>query len=311
MPAVDPAFRADVLAGLALDRPAIPCKWLYDDVGAETFEAICGVPSYYPTRTELSILRRCVSDVGDKLGGDVNVIEYGAGSGAKTRHVLADLNATSYVPIDISRYYCELNARELGREHPELEIVPVEADYTKPITLPATKAGGATMAFFPGGTIGNFRPGNAAKFLANVARTLGPGGRLLVGVDLRKDPAVLHAAYNDEGGVTARFNLNLLDRINRELDGDFDTDGGWHHYAPYLPDPARIEMHLVSGREQTVTIAGRRFDFDRGDSIHTEDSHKHTRRSFAAVADSAGFDVEAFYTDDDELFSVQLLRVRG
>ena len=300
---------AEVLAGLRSDPPTLPCKLFYDDRGSRLFEAICDQPEYYPTRTEMGILEAARPEISAAVGGGVVLVEYGSGSTKKVRLLLDGLDVAAYVPIDISRWYLETAARELGEAHPGLIVRPVLADYNQDVPLPDDLPGGPRVGFFPGGTLGNFTPDLAVGFLKRVAKTLGRGGYLVTGVDLRKEPETIHAAYNDAAGATAEFNLNLLARLNRELGADFDS-GQWRHYAPYAPDLGRIEMHLIAAEDQAVTVAGERFEFERGDSIHTENSYKYTPRRLAAVAGEAGFEVVRGFTDDDRLFGVQLLRVR-
>lgn len=298
----------EVLSGLASDPPSLPCKLFYDELGSKLFDAITLQPEYYPTRTEISILEDRIDDIADVVGEEIVLVEYGSGSTRKIEVLINALNVAAYVPIDISRWYLKAAARRLRKSRPQLLVRPVLADYSHSVPLPADLPLGPRVGFFPGGTIGNFLPVNAIRFLKRIAQTLGQGGYLLIGVDLKKDPVTLHAAYNDSAGLTAAFNLNLLTRINLELDADFDLDH-WHHYAPYVPAFGRIEMHLVADADQTVIVAGKRFTFDAGTSIHTENSHKFTRREFAHLAESAGFTVERFWTDPHRLFSVQLLRV--
>ncbi|MEM8874906.1 MAG: L-histidine N(alpha)-methyltransferase [Planctomycetota bacterium] len=312
MPTTAPKTLLDeVCDSLCSDRPHLPCKLLYDDAGSELFERICDQPEYYQTRTEQKILRDNARSIADEVGPDAVLVEYGAGSGVKTETVLGAMrDCAGYVPLDISTWMLDTCAGHLRPKFPELRIEPVRADYTQPVTLPDTvDDADNVVAFFPGGTIGNFTPPKATRFLANIASTVGGGGGLLIGFDLRKDPLTLHAAYNDAAGVTAEFNLNLLRRLNRELDADFDPEL-WRHYAPYNPGKGRIEMHLVSLAHQTVTIGNRPFHFRRGESIHTENSYKYTRPGFAEVADDAGWDVQHTWVDQNELFCVEYLTAR-
>ncbi len=297
-----------MLEGLAAEQSWLPSKLFYDDQGSKLFEAICDLDEYYPTRTELSILETCRADVAELTGGKLTLVEYGSGSTRKVRLLLDGLDIAAYVPIDISRWYLEEAAKDLHGSHPDLLVRPVLADFNQDIRLPDGLPDGSRVAFFPGGTIGNLRPDDAVAFLRRARKTLGSGGYLLVGYDLRKDPVRLHAAYNDRDGVTAAFNRNVLLRINRELDGDFDPST-WHHYAPYVPARGRIEMHLVSGRDQKVTVAGETFEFTRGDSIRTELSHKYSRAGFDAIANDGGYEPVHHWTDEESLFCVSLLRV--
>ena len=308
---------AEVVDGLSkpVGARTLPCKFFYDEQGSRLFDRITELPEYYQTRTEMAILQGCAGELADRLGGGVTLVEYGSGSSYKTRVLLDALDLARYVPIDISRWYVLTSARQLAKEYPGLDIRPVCADYAQTIRLPHDGDDDANrVAFFPGSTIGNFTPTAAKAFLRRVAATLGNGagagtggGRLLVGVDLKKDPARLHAAYNDAAGVTARFNLNLLARLNRELDADFALPS-WHHHAPYNPRDGRVEMFLVSADDQTVHLGGRAFDFERGEAIHTENSCKYTVAGFERLAAEAGFGREAAWTDDEELFAVLLLR---
>ena len=301
-------LRGEALAGLSKPphERTLPCKFFYDEEGSKLFDAITGLPEYYQTRTEEAILQDCAADLAGRLGGGVTLVEYGSGSSTKTRVLLDALDVTRYVPIDISRWYVQTSAERLAGEYPGLDIRPVCADYSQSIRLPGG-GGGNRVGFFPGSTIGNFTPANATAFLRRVAATLGRGGRLVVGIDLKKDPAVLHAAYNDAAGVTAAFNLNLLARLNRELDADFDLSA-WHHYAPYEPRHGRVAMYLVAADDAAVGVAGRRFAFERGEAIHTENSYKHTVASFARLAAGAGFAQEAAWADAAGRFAVVLLR---
>lgn len=302
--------KAEVLAGLGADPPQLPCKLFYDEAGSRLFEEITRQPEYYQTRTESRILQDCASELAELVGKGVTLVEYGSGSSTKTQQLLERLNVAAYVPIDISRWYLETSAQRLSERYPDLPICPVIADYQQAIQLDEAEATDSNcVGFFPGSTIGNFDPDEAVAFLERLACTLGPRGHLVIGVDLRKDPRRLHAAYNDAAGVTAAFNLNILSRLNHELGADFDLDA-WVHYAPYNPLLGRVEMHLIALRDQSVSLAGTAFDFDRGTGIHTENSYKYTRRSFAKLAARAGFDVQQVWTDDEGLFSVQLLRVR-
>jgi L-histidine N-alpha-methyltransferase len=307
------AFGRDLLAGLSRSPRSIPPKYFYDATGSALFDRICELPEYYPTRTELAILRTHATEIVRCVGADADVVEFGAGSLAKIR-ILLDAFARSgaparYMPVDISADYLRGAVERLRDAYPTLDIVPLAADYTKPeqlAALPATH--GRRIGFFPGSTIGNFTPDEADTFLRDAARLL-RGGGLLVGVDLVKDPATLHRAYNDAQGVTAQFNLNLLRRANDELGADFDLDGFAHH-AHYDPLRTRIEMHLVSLRAQTVHVLGRAFRFEDGERIHTENSYKFTIAGFRAIAARAGFEPAAVWTDEAQHFSVHWLRSR-
>lgn len=306
-------FRADVLAGLAARPKRLAPKYFYDKRGSELFDRITGLPEYYPTRTEIGILRRNADEIAKVAGESPLLVEYGSGSSQKIRILLDALSGhdVRYVAIDISREHLLESTEALAEELPQVAVYAVCADYSKPYPLPAEALEGAgrRVAFFPGSTIGNFLPGEALAFLRNTAETLGAGGALLIGADLHKDPAILEAAYDDGQGVTAQFNLNLLNRINRELDADFDLDR-FEHRALYDAEAHRIEMHLVSGERQQVRIGEASFGFETGESIHTENSHKFTIDGFRELARSAGFEPGAVWTDADALFSLHWLEVR-
>ncbi|SDC06077.1 dimethylhistidine N-methyltransferase [Variovorax sp. CF079] len=301
-------FGRELFAGLSRGARSIPPKFFYDVAGSALFDRICELPEYYPTRTELRILTECASEIAAQIGPKAEIIEFGAGSLTKVRLLLDALDAPKrYVPIDISGEHLEAAAQRLRDDYPRLAVQPLVADYTMPLVLPARGEGmGQRVGFFPGSTLGNFSPDEALAFL-QLAQRLLRGGGLLLGVDLVKDPALLHAAYNDAQGVTAAFNLNLLRRANAELDTDFDLDG-FTHAAFYNAPLRRIEMHLVSRRAQTVTLDGQRFAFDEGETIHTENSHKFTAEGLRALAVKAGFRPAAVWTDPERLFSVHWLQ---
>jgi dimethylhistidine N-methyltransferase len=298
------------LRGLALHPKRLPCKYFYDAAGSRLFDRICELPEYYPTRTELAILQADAPAMAKRLGPDCLVIEYGSGSGTKTRLLLDALaRPAAYLPVDIARDHLEQSAAALAAESPNLQIMPVCADFTKPFALPAgVPAGRRRAVYFPGSTIGNFGPAAARRLLARMARMAGRGGAVLIGVDLKKDPCVLEAAYNDAAGVTAAFNLNLLTRINRELGGTFHPSKFCHH-ALYGPTRGRVEMHLVSRCRQTVRVAGTDFAFEDGESILTECSYKYTVRGFQALAAAAGLRARQAWTDPQHWFSVQYFTV--
>ena len=296
---------ADARAGLSQSPPTLPCKWFYDERGSRLFDEICELPEYYPTRTELQITQTAIGEIGARLGENISLIEFGSGSSLKTRVLLENLNIETYVPLDISREHLLFSAAQLNREFPGLTIEPVVADYTAPFDLPALGAG-PRVIYFPGSTIGNFAPAPAADFLCNARQR---GEWLLIGVDLPKDPAVLLAAYNDAQGVTARFNLNLLERLNREADADFDLSL-WRHQAVWDAENSRIEMRLVSQADQCSHVAGHGFAFGRGEHIVTEHSHKYSLPRFGELAARAGWQVERVWTDENSWFSLQLARAK-
>ncbi len=301
------AFANDVLAGLSADPKRIPPKYFYDDAGSKLFEAITATPEYYPTRTELGILADNAAAIAAHIPDGAALIEFGSGSSAKARILLAAAPAVAaYVPVDISGTFLAEEAARLRRDLPSLRVLPVAADFTRAFALPADVRARPHVGFFPGSTIGNFEPPEAAAFLAHAADLLGPGATLVVGVDLVKDAQVLHGAYNDAAGVTAAFNLNLLHRINRELDAKIDVRA-FEHRAFYDGARARIEMHLASRQRQTIEICGRALEFRRGETIHTENSYKYTLDRFAALARDAGWTPQAVWLDPQAYFSVHAL----
>jgi dimethylhistidine N-methyltransferase len=303
-------IRAEVLAGLARPEKRIPPKFFYDESGSRLFDAICELPEYYPTRTEIHILSRYGAEMAELLGHDVVLIELGSGSSLKIRTLLQALRPRVYIPVDISREHLLRSAENLAAAFPAIEVRAACADYSRPFALPLTDEDQPRAAFFPGSSVGNFEPAEAAAFLRRVSTILGPGGHLLIGVDLRKSEDILHPAYNDAAGVTAAFNLNLLSRINRELAGNFDP-AAFHHSAFFNPHDSRIEMHLVSNAPQEVQVAGEAFRFSEGESIHTECSYKYGIEDFHALARRAGFEPIHVWMDDDRLFSVHGLRSLG
>jgi dimethylhistidine N-methyltransferase len=309
-PGVDQqTFRDAVLRGLAAPDKVLPAKFFYDPHGSRLFEEITALPEYYLTRTEEQILTTCVGEVAALAGPGVRLVELGSGNSKKTRLLLDTLvDVAQYVPIDISESALHKAAASLRRDYPDLDVAPIHADYTAPLRLPPLqRTAQRNLAFFPGSTLGNFEPPDARAFLRRLRTLGGPGGVLLLGIDLRKDPVVLHAAYNDAQGVTAQFNLNQLARINRELGGNFHLER-FRHYAHYNAVAGRIEMHLVSLETQDVEIGDARIHFERGEPITTEHSYKYTRPQLAAMATEAGFAVQKVWTDPGALFSVQFLR---
>lgn len=300
------SFRDEALSGLQRDQKKIPPKFFYDERGSKLFDQICELDEYYPTRTEMAIMREQVGKMARVIGKDVLLVEYGSGSSLKTRILLDHLDRlAAYVPIDISREHLMKAARELAADYPDLPIIPVCADYTSSFEVPTPNGEvRRVVGYFPGSTIGNFEQDDARAFLRQIAQQIHPDGGLLIGVDLHKDPEIIEAAYNDEEGVTAAFNKNLLRRMNRELDATFDLDQ-FRHRAVYNADRQRIEMYLVSTSDQQVEVAGETIPFEKGETICTEYSHKYTLDSFAEMAASAGLSVERVWTDEDDLFSVQ------
>ena len=300
-------FRRDVLDGLSGAPKSLPCKYLYDAQGSRLFDKICALEEYYPTRTETALLKEHAARIAAAIGPHATIVEFGSGSSEKVAILLKALESPrAYVPIDISHAHMTAAAARLAIDYPEIEVRPVSADYTRPFRLPHDPHAQSYVGFFPGSTIGNFDPREAQAFLADVRLRLGAGGCFLIGVDLKKPEPILHAAYDDDAGVTAAFNLNLLRRINREIGADFTLDG-FEHEARYDPVKGRVEMHLVSREVQRVTVAGRAFAFAAGESIHTENSYKYTVGEFHDIAAGAGWSVEAWWKDGDALFSIHLL----
>ncbi len=300
---------ADVLSGLAAPEKNIPSLYFYDQRGSELFDAITALPEYYPTRTEIAILEAHGTEMAAALGPGVRLIELGSGSAVKTELLLARLEQpAAYVPVEISREHLLAAATRIAADFPGLEVLPVTADFTEPFDLPEPKhrAVRRNVAFFPGSTIGNFPRAMAADLLRATRSEVGAGGAMLIGVDLKKDRAVLERAYNDPAGVTAQFNLNLLARLNRELGADFDL-AAFRHVAVWDDVHDRIEMRLVSTRRQVVEIAGRSFAFAAGEILVTEYSHKYSLEAFRRLAEESGFTVARVWTDAARLFSVQLL----
>ncbi len=300
-------FRADVLAGLAAPRKRISSKFFYDETGSRLFERICALDEYYPTRTETALLSAHAGALGALLPANASIVEFGSGSADKVRLLVGALRRPlCYVPIDISRLHLLHNAEMFAREHPDMQVAAICADFTRPVDVGAVVPPGPRIGFFPGSTIGNLKPDDAVDFLRGAAETLGRGGFLVIGVDLKKNRAVLEAAYNDSDGVTAAFNLNVLRRINREIGGTFDlTD--FAHRAFYNDDHGRIEMHLVSRRAHRVRVAGVPFDFAAGETIHTENSYKYAIEEFQELAERAGFRSDLTLADPRDRFSIHCL----
>jgi dimethylhistidine N-methyltransferase len=308
--AVDDEFRMDVLRGLSSRPKTLPCKYFYDQAGSLLFEQICQQPEYYPTRSELAIMQRHAAEMATLLGPDCLLVEYGSGTSAKTRLLLNHLpTPAAYVPVDIAAQQIRESGEALRLEYPDLNIRPVCADFTQPLDaflhgIPARRR----VVYFPGSTIGNFAPGPAVSLLRQTAELCGPGGVLLLGADLKKDPRILETAYNDGSGVTAAFNLNLLARVNRQLGARFDLQAFWHH-ACYLPTEGRIEMHLVSRRDQQTSIDDHGFFFAEGEAICTEYSYKYSLADLHTLAGNAGFAIQRIWMDERKYFSVSYLAV--
>ena len=301
----DPAFRADVLAGLAAPIPAVPARWLYDRRGSDLFEQITQLPEYYPTRTERELLERHCAEVARIAGTGDAVVEFGSGSSSKTPILLNAVQPSAYVPIDISGDFLRFSAEALQEEFPTLVILPVEADFMLPITLPDDVSQASKLGFFPGSTIGNLVPRTAVDLLRAMKETLGDGAYLLIGMDRLKDVDVLIRAYDDAAGVTAAFNLNLLHRINAELGGDIPTDA-FRHRAIWNDRMSRIEMHLEAVRDVSFAVDGQRFRFHAGETIHTENSHKYGLRDSRLLLRAAGWGVVREWTDADDQFALIL-----
>ena len=304
-----PAFHKEILKGLRKPQKTIQAKFFYDKKGSQLFEEITALEEYYPTRTEISILEQYRKEIAFRIGEDSLLIEFGSGSSKKIRILLDELRSlTAYMPIDISKEFLQESTEDLSLHYPELMIEAVCADYTNFSQLSFVKTEAKKVAFFPGSTIGNFEPLLAQKFLSRIARTLDEGDGMIIGVDLKKDPQVLHAAYNDVKGVTAEFNRNLLRRINRELKSNFALEH-FHHYAFYQPRLGRIEMHLISQCNQRVHIGDEEISFLEGETIHTENSYKYTVNEFQDLARNNGFIPRDVWMDPNHLFGVFYLEV--
>ena len=302
-------MRDEVCAGLGRPQKEISPKFFYDARGCELFEAICGLPEYYPTRTELAIMREHARAMAGALGRDCALIEIGCGNSDKTRALLDELRPPVFAAVDIAREQLEASCNALAQSFPDMRIVALRADFAREVVLPDAGLGASRrVLYFPGSTIGNFTPIEAREFLVRWAPQLGKGGGALIGVDLKKNPAVLDAAYNDAQGVTAEFNLNVLRHINRELGADFDL-AAFRHQAGYDNARGRIEMHLESVKAQRVTIAGRVFEFRAGETIHTENSYKYAIAEMQELGRSAGFVPRECWTDAEQLFSVHYFTV--
>lgn len=299
----------EALAGLGAMPKTLPSKFFYDDRGSELFQRICEVPEYYVTRVETALLGDIVPQAAEMIGAGACIIEYGTGSSEKIGILLAALERpAAFVGVDISSAALRGVAEAMAGNFPALTVHAVCADFTQPFTLPVMSGPGRRVVFFPGSSLGNFDPGEAVRFIANAARTVGPGGGMLFGIDLKKDEKILDAAYDDAAGVTAAFNLNLLRRLNRECGADFELDG-FSHRAFYNADAGRVEMHLVSRRAQTVSLGGQTIAFAEGETIHTENSYKYSVPEFQNLARRAGCEPTRAWTDAESLFSLHYLSV--
>jgi len=305
-------FAADVVAGLSAMPKHVPAKYFYDGAGSQLFERITDLPEYYPTRSEMRILRDEGAEIAKLISPGAALVEFGSGSSKKARILLrAAPPLAAYVPVDICGQMVEQEAAELRPDFPQVKVLPVIADICFPFELPAeAKAASVRVGFFPGSTIGNFEPHEAAAFLRNAARILGAGSTLIIGVDLIKPAEILNAAYNDKDGVTARFNLNLLVRINRELRGNFKLDT-FEHHAFFNRERNRIEMHLASLKRQRVKVAGECFEFRAGETIHTENSYKYSVESLGALARGVDWVPAGAWTDKRKYFSIQAFKLVG
>lgn len=307
-PAAD-SFLDDVANGLSAARKSIPPKYFYDERGSRLFEDICALPEYYLTRTEIGLMRAQARAMRERIGAGAAIVEYGSGSGIKTEILLESAAPSAYVAIDISREQLHSAVARLSEGMPAIRMLAVCADYMHAIPLDGFAADvPRRVVFFPGSTIGNFSVPEALAFMRNAREVAGPAGAMLVGVDLKKDPEKLYAAYNDAAGVTAAFNLNLLHRINRELGANFDVSA-YVHGAHYDAQHGRVEMHLISTRAQQVTLSGRTYRLAPGETIHTESSYKYSVAEFQALAAEAGLEPAECWVDADQLFSIHYLEV--
>lgn len=297
---------AEIIEGLRQDEKMISPKYFYDERGSQLFEEITALPEYYPTETELGILRDNVDEIAELVGPQASLIEFGSGSSLKTRVLLENLHdLAAYVPVDISEELLLESAALLRKDFPDIDILPVAADFTRPFALPQPAIMPVkNIVYFPGSTIGNFTNEDALELLRVMHGEAGEGGALLIGVDLQKDPDIIERAYNDSAGVTAEFNLNVLRHLNREFGADFKLDA-FSHSAEYNPEEGRVELRLVSSEQQDVNVGDEAFTIEEDEAILTEYSHKYTLESFARMAGHAGFDVDRVWTDSERLFSVQ------
>jgi len=302
---IDLAFRADVLRGLAEQQKAVPARWLYDLAGSRLFEEITALPEYYPTRAETRLLKAHGAEIARLMASDLAVVEFGSGSSIKTPLLLRELAAAAYIPVDISGEFLREAASALAAQFPDVAIIPVEADFLRAVQLPDCTKTLSYLGFFPGSTIGNLVPGSAVDLLRSMRETLGEGSRLLIGIDCLKDTSRLVAAYDDAQGVTAAFNLNLLDRINRELEGDIPVRQ-FRHLAHWNQDWRRIEMHLEAIADMSFTVSGRPFAMRAGETIHTENSHKYTPDQVRLMLQAGGWTPARLWTDPSGDFLLAL-----
>ena len=300
-------LRREVISGLAASPKSIPPKFFYDRRGSELFDAICELPEYYQTRTEMGILHNCVAELVEHIGPDCLLVELGSGASKKVRLLLEQLRPSSYLGVDISKEFLLSSTKTLASDYPWLDVHAACVDFSHTLDIPHCKTFGQKVAFFPGSSIGNFDPDDAIDLLKRVADMMNKNGYLLIGVDLKKDISILNSAYNDAAGVTAEFNLNLLTRIRDELDSDIDPDA-FDHRAFYNSARGRIEMHLVSTYPQSIRVEDKVFELSAGETVHTENSYKYTIEEFAELASAAGFHQQQVWTDESSLFSVQLLK---
>ncbi len=298
---------AEVLEGLSAVPKTLPPKFFYDERGSALFEQITELADYYPTRTEVAILEQHRASIAEAVGAESFLIEYGSGESVKSRILLEALRPVGYMPVDISRNHLLEASRALASEFEWLNIYPTCADYSRAFPLPDVANGHRRVAFFPGSSVGNFEPDDAVTFLKEIANVVGPGGALLIGVDTKKEPAVLQRAYDDPGGVTAQFNRNVLRHINAELGADFDP-AAFDHLARYDAQLGRVEMHLVSTKPQQVNVAGTNVEFAQGEALHTENSYKYAPEEFDVLAQRANFGVQQRWTDEQGWFAVTLYR---
>ena len=298
---------SEVLEGLAATPKVLPPKLFYDDRGAQLFERICELPEYYLTRTEIAILERHASEIAGLIDDSSCLLELGSGAGVKVRLLLEHLRPAMYVPIDISRQQLRHSAQALAADYDWLDVHPVCADYCQPLELDFFPEDARRLVFFPGSTLGNFDPHEATVFLENIRTLVGEEGSMLISIDLKKEVKRIEAAYDDAAGVTAAFNLNILARLQRDLDAEVNPDG-FRHQAFYNREAGRVEMHLISRRPQSVIVDGQEFHFDEGETIHTENSYKYSVEEFQGLARRAGYRALRVWADPESLFSVHLLQ---